>query len=138
MSYYAVIDTNVIVSAMIKWDSVPGNILQYAFEGHITPILNEEIVKEYRAVLMRPKFHLTDDIVNSVLDRLEENGLYMDAESLEIELPDSEDLVFYEVVMESRKTEETYLVTGNIKHFPREYYIVSPREMLDILEKEKF
>lgn len=137
MKYYAVLDTNVIVSAMIKWDSVPGNILEYAFKGRIIPVLNEEIVKEYRTVLMRPKFHLTDDIVNSALNRLEETGIYIDAESLEMELPDPKDLVFYEVVMEGRKNKETYLVTGNLKHFPKEYYIVSPREMLAILQNEK-
>lgn len=95
---------------MIKWDSVPGNILRHAFEGNVIPVLNEEIIREYRAVLTRPKFHLTDDIVNSVLDRVEEKGIYVDAESLEIELPDPKDLAFYEVVMESRKTSKKYVV----------------------------
>ena len=28
MKYYAVIDTNVLVSAMLKWNSVPGTILK--------------------------------------------------------------------------------------------------------------
>lgn len=78
---------------------------------------------------------MTDDIVNSVLDRLEEIGIYVDAELLDTELSDPKDLIFYEVVMESRKNEESYLIIGNLKHFPREYYIVSPREMLDILEE---
>ena len=136
MKYYAVIDTNVIVSAMIKSDSVPGSILKYALRGLIIPVLNEEIVKEYRTVLMRPKFHLTKEIVNSVLSRLEETGIYVDAESLEIELPDPKDLVFYEVAMEGKKSQETYLVTGNLKHFPEEYYIVSPRGMFDIVQKD--
>lgn len=31
MKYYAVIDTNVLVSAMLKWDSILGNILELAF-----------------------------------------------------------------------------------------------------------
>lgn len=46
MRYYAVIDTNVIVSAMLKWNSVPGNILELAIEGPITPVLNEKILEE--------------------------------------------------------------------------------------------
>ena len=41
MKYYAVIDTNVLVSAMLKWDSVPGNVLELAFSGVIVPLLNE-------------------------------------------------------------------------------------------------
>jgi len=62
MRYYAVIDTNVLVSAMLKWDSVPGSVLALTFDGPIIPILNREIVAEYREVLSRPKFHLTRDI----------------------------------------------------------------------------
>ncbi len=63
MKRYAVIDTNVLVSAMLKWTSVPGNILEFAFSGTIIPVLNDEIVAEYHEVLMRDKFHLTKDIV---------------------------------------------------------------------------
>ena len=60
MKYYAVIDTNVLVSAMLKWNSVPGNIMELVFSGTIVPLLNEQIVKEYRDVLSRPKFHFTE------------------------------------------------------------------------------
>ena len=48
-------------------------------------------------------------------------------------LPDMKDLPFYEVVMEKRQTDDTYLVTGNQKHFPNRTFIVTPKEMLDIL-----
>lgn len=65
MRYYAVIDTNVLVSAMLKWNSVPGNVLELTFSGTIIPLLNERIVKEYREVLGRPKFHLTQDIIEA-------------------------------------------------------------------------
>lgn len=133
MTYYAVIDTNVLVSAMLKWDSVPGNIMELAFGGSIVPILNESILAEYREVLSRPKFHLSEDIINDVIDTINENALYVDAEQLEIELPDPKDRVFYEVVMEERKEEDAYLVTGNIKHFPQKPFIVTPRQMLDII-----
>ena len=40
---------------------------------------------------------------------------------------------FYEVVMEERKEENAYLVTGNIKHFPTKPFIVTPRQLLDII-----
>ena len=133
MTYYAVIDTNVLVSAMLKWDSVPGNIMELAFSGSIVPILNDSIMAEYRKVLSRSKFHLTDEIINDVLDTINENGLYVDAEELEIELPDPKDRVFYEVVMEERREEDAYLVTGNIKHFSAKPFIVTPRQMLEII-----
>lgn len=136
MKYYAVIDTNVLVSAMLKWNSVPGNVMELVFDGPIIPVYNSEILKEYREVLSRPKFHLTKEIVDDVLDNLEHRGISVEAETLDIVLPDPKDRVFYEVVLEERKTEEAYLVTGNIKHFPVETFIVTPRKMLDIVFSE--
>lgn len=133
MKYYAVIDTNVIVSAMLKWNSVPGNIVEFSFNGLIVPVFNDEIIKEYRDVLLRPKFHLTEQIVNDVLDAISENGVYVNGEKIDVELPDPKDRVFYEVVMEKRREEDAYLVTGNLKHFPVKTFIVTPREMLDII-----
>ena len=133
MKYYAVIDTNVLVSAMLKWQSVPGNILEFAMDGMIVPVLNKDIVAEYKAVLSRPKFGLTEDIVTDIIDSLENVGFYVDAEAIAVELPDPKDRVFYEVVMEERKERDAYLVTGNIKHFPAEPFIVTPRQMLDII-----
>lgn len=136
MKYYAVIDTNVLVSAMLKWNSVPGNIMELVFDGPIIPVYNSEILKEYREVLSRPKFHFTKEIVDAVIENLENQGINVEAETLNINFPDPKDAVFYEVVLEKRKSEEAYLVTGNIKHFPLEIFIVTPREMLDIVFSE--
>ena len=136
MKYYAVIDTNVLVSAMLKWNSVPGNVMELVFEGPIVPVYNSEILKEYREVLSRPKFHLTEEIVDAVLENFENRGISVEAETLDIVFPDPKDRVFYEVALEERKTEEAYLITGNIKHFPIETFIVTPRKMLDIVFSE--
>lgn len=133
MKYHTVIDTNVLVSAMLKWNSVPGNIMQLAFEGPIIPVYNSDILKEYQEVLSRPKFHLTKEIVDDVLENIQTRGINIEAEPVNIILPDPKDRVFYEVVLAERKSEEAYLVTGNTKHFPIETFIVTPREMLDII-----
>jgi putative PIN family toxin of toxin-antitoxin system len=136
MKYYVVIDTNVLVSAMLKWESVPGSIIELAIEGFVVPVLNDIILNEYREVLLHPKFHLTEDIVSDILTSIKENAVFVDEEHIDIELPDEKDRVFYEVVMEERKDEASYLVTGNIKHFPEKPFIVTPREMLDIILKD--
>ena len=133
MAYYAVIDTNVLVSAMLKWSSVPGNVLELAFSGTIVPVFNKQILKEYREVLSRPKFHFTKEIVATIVSEIERLGLCVDAEEVDIIMPDPTDRVFYEVVMEKRKTDDAYLVTGNLKHFPEEPFIVTPRQMLEII-----
>ena len=44
---------------------------------------------------------------------------------------------YYAVLMEKRKEDEAYLVTGNLKHFPVRTFIVTPREMLDILQETR-
>jgi putative PIN family toxin of toxin-antitoxin system len=137
MKRYAVIDTNVLVSAMLKWTSVPGSIIEFAFSGVIIPVLNERIVEEYREVLMRDKFHLTKEIVDDVIQALEDQVEYIDTDNMDYELPDSKDVIFYAIVMEKRKEENAYLVTGNIKHFPSVPFVVTPKEMLDILSEEK-
>lgn len=48
---------------------------------------------------------------------------------------DMNDAPFYEVVLEKRD-DNAYLVTGNIKHFPKEPFIVTPRELLSILNSK--
>nr|WP_308509350.1 putative toxin-antitoxin system toxin component, PIN family [uncultured Stomatobaculum sp.] len=137
MKYYVVIDTNVLVSAVLKSHSVPGSIVELAFDGPIIPILNEAIEKEYREVLSRPKFHLPEDLIEGIMSTFHKRAIYADAKHLDVELPDPKDLVFYEVVMEERKEEEAYLVTGNIRHFPNRPFIVTPREMLDIILRDQ-
>lgn len=133
MKYYVVIDTNVLISAMLKWNSIPGNVVELAFDGPIVPVLNEQIVEEYREVLSRPKFHLTEAIISDVLENIQRRGIFINADFIDIELPDPKDRVFYEVVMEKQKAGDAYLVTGNIKHFPIKPFIVTPREMMDII-----
>ncbi len=133
MKYYAVIDTNVLVSALLKWDSIPGTIMEFVFQGTILPLLNESIAKEYQDVLSRPKFHLTEDIISTILSEINQLGIYLDAPKTDILLPDPKDAVFYEIVMKGREKENAYLITGNIKHFPVKPYVVTPRQMLDII-----
>lgn len=134
MTRYGVIDTNVLVSAMLKGNSVPGLVLKHVLGGNLVPVFNDTILEEYREVLLRKKFSFSEKDVHVLLEEMQEYGISMDAGKQDIELPDAKDVVFYEVVMEKRKDDPAYLVTGNIKHFPKEPFVVTPREMLEILE----
>ena len=136
MRYYAVIDTNVLVSAMLKWDSIPGNIMQFAFNNIICPLFNDEILNEYKAVLSRDKFQLSENDVNVVIEEITKAGINISENPIDEILPDPKDRVFYEVVMTARDSEDAYLVTGNIKHFPTKPFIVTPREMMELIMKE--
>ncbi len=133
MNYYVVIDTNVLVSAMLRWDSIPGNIMELVFNGSMIPLVNQEIIDEYREVLSRPRFQLDQSIIDDVIVTIEENAVYVDAKRLNVEMPDPKDRIFYEIVVEKRKQDDAYLVTGNSKHFPSEPFILTPREFLNMV-----
>ena len=97
----------------------------------------EEILAEYRNVLSRPKFHFPKDAVDVLLYGIIKRGIFIDAEPIEEELPDPKDVIFYQVVMNVRKTENAYLVTGNIRHFPVKSFVVTPREMIEIVNSNE-
>ena len=136
MKYYAVIDTNVIVSSMLKHDSIPGKILDLVILNIIVPLLNNEILEEYFDVLTRNKFDFNVDDVLKVLDRIKENGIVLNREQTLEDFVDEDDIVFYEIVMSAKNTMDAYLITGNIKHYPVRNYIVTPREMIEIIEEK--
>ncbi|WP_163438015.1 putative toxin-antitoxin system toxin component, PIN family [Fibrobacter succinogenes] len=134
MKYYAVIDTNVIVSALLKWNSVPGVVLQAVFNGFVVPVYNDEILNEYRNVLNRPKFGFSSELISETVSQIESLGVMENAlETVAEAMPDPKDIVFYSIALSHGKTAETHLVTGNVKHFPANPIVVTPRQMLDIL-----
>ena len=136
MTYYAVIDTNVIVSSMLKGTSIPGIIVSKALDGPIIPLLNDEILEEYREVLSRNKFGLDENAVNDLIDSLKKRAIYLDRTESEEVFDDPDGVVFYEIVMTARTATEAYLITGNKKHYPVKSFVVTPREMLDIIGEE--
>lgn len=136
MKYYVVIDTNVIVSAAIKINSNPGLILRLVDDGIIIPLINEEIISEYINVLKRPKFHFDTSLIEDLISMITKNAISVKNETIDIVLPDEKDRVFYEVVVKSNEIRESKLVTGNIKHFPITHFIVTPKELCDIILKQ--
>ena len=134
---FAVIDTNVIVSALIatKPDSYPLMVLSNVYQGPIVPVYNDEILAEYRDVLYRDKFHLKSEDIELALKTITETGLNLARTSvLGEDFPDPKDVVFYEVKMSK---DDAYLVTGNVKHFPKKPFVVTPKEMVEILNGKK-
>lgn len=135
MTYYAVIDTNVIVSSMLNGTSIPGIIVSKALDGPIIPLLNDEILKEYTEVLNRNKFGLDKIAINELMSSLKKRAIYLDRTESKETFNDPDDIVFYEIVMTARTSTNAYLITGNKKHYPIKSYVVTPREMLDIIDK---
>lgn len=135
MLCYAVIDTNVLVSALISnhTDAATVQLVGRLISGEIVPVYSDEIMCEYREVLGRKKFRFEQDMINYILLAIERYGVVLEPSATGVILPDMKDLPFYEVVMDKRE-DEAYLVTGNLKHFPAQPFTVTAREMLNILD----
>lgn len=136
MKVYAVFDTNILVSAMIS--RRPDSAVVLAFEtllsGEVTPLYNDEIIQEYTDVLHREKFHLPKSLVEAVICQIKTNGIATERIVTNEVFPDSSDAVFYEVALSKG---DTFLVTGNIRHFPKKHIVVTPAEFLELIGKNK-
>jgi putative PIN family toxin of toxin-antitoxin system len=131
---YAVIDTNVLVSALLSRhpDTATVQVISAISEKGICPLYNHEIIAEYEEVLCRPKFAFPLQAVYSILGKIVELGMNTNRVRSSEFFPDPKDIVFYEVALSK---EDAYLVTGNTKHFPKTPIVVTPAEMLEILKK---
>ena len=136
--YYAVIDTNVLVSALIsrkKNITAPVKIVEYIFDEVIIPVFNEEILEEYKDVLSRKKFNFEIADIEELIFQIKKSGVHENILKSEENFVDEDDRVFFEITLSYLEVEkETYLVTGNLKHFPREPFILTPRQMVAIIE----
>ena len=133
---YAVIDTNVFVSALFSKNInvATVKVLDAIFQGKIVPLYNDEIIAEYEEVLHRSKFHFTPSLVNKYLKSICKMGISSERVHSDEVFPDQDDVVFYEVALSK---EDAYLVTGNTKHFPKTPIVVTPAEMMEILQRKE-
>ena len=131
---YAVIDTNVLVSARITKNpsSATVKVLNNMFNGTIIPIFNDEIIAEYTDVLHRPKFRMRDEDIKLIINYIKNYGIHSDRVPFDGTMPDEKDRPFYEV---SLSVEDSFLVTGNLKHFPVTPKVVTPSQIIAIIEE---
>ena len=136
-NHFVVIDTNVLVSGLLGRNpsSPTVGILNHLLTSKevITPLYCEEIFQEYENVLHREKFNFDQDEVEEVLKRIKDIGISSQRILSKTYFPDPKDVVFYEVALSK---EDSFLVTGNIKHFPEVDFVVTPAEMMAIIEED--
>ncbi len=91
-------------------------------------------MKNTKMYFNREKFHILESSIRKAIDSIRDNGIEVYPQPTGEILVDMDDLIFYEVAMEKRD-DDAYLVTGNKKHYPIKDFIVTPSEMIEILEK---
>lgn len=130
MSVKAVIDTNVLVSAY--WtsnpDSPPARVYRAVLSGAITALVNDEVISEYKDVLHRPKFGFNPEDIDKDIAFIEQAGIMIHPADSDANFPDIDDKVFFCTALAG----EAHLVTGNMKHYPRADFIVTPAQFCEI------
>lgn len=129
-----VVDTNVLVSALLSPGRTPDLALSAASRAGVVVLVDDRIEAEYRSVLARPKLTAIDPATRDArIASLLVQAERVEAAPLERALIDPDDRVFVEVALSGRAD---LLVTGNLKHFPPDLgvEVVAPRALLERLE----
>lgn len=125
-----VIDTNILVSALLTPSGSPARVIDHVLNGNVILCYDSRIIAEYQEVLLRPKFEFDKRAVKHVIDFLIRSGISIVPAPILDTFEDEDDKVFYEVAKSAR----AYLVTGNKKHFPKDSIIFAPQEFLSIVD----
>jgi len=137
----AVVDTNVIVSALINTNGIPAKILSLILNGNIKILYDNRIIFEYIDVLSRKEFGFPKEMIDDLINFIKHDGEFVNAEYIKRKFSDETDKKFYEVYKSAaigpaeHTGEAKYLITGNIKHFPKEDAIIIPKDFMQIYEK---
>lgn len=121
-----VLDTNILVSGLWSRNGEPARVLAFVLNGFLTPCYDHRIMLEYREVLRRPKFCFSEWEIADLLEQIAQDGLSVVPRPLDISFVDEDDRKFYEVAAHCNAK----LITGNLKHFPKDGVAVSVAELL--------
>ena len=128
-----VVDTNVVVSALLRPAGPPGRVIDLILARPLGLAIDERIFAEYAEVLRRPELRFPGPVVADLLDDLWRSAERVRAAALPIHLPDPDDAMFVEVGVTAMAQA---LVTGNLRHFPVSQRwglrVVTPREALSL------
>jgi len=121
-----VFDTNVLVSYLINENGTPARAVSLFYEEKIEIYYSNGIYEEYKEVLNREYFHFDRTKITKILNDLVEYGKLINPIASSFSIPDETDRIFYDTAKQSG----SFLVTGNLKHYPQETFILTPAEFL--------
>ena len=131
-----VLDTNIIVSALLNPLGAPAQVFSLAVDNVVQLCVCGAIYDEYEEVIRRPRLGRSEKLIAVALRVIRENGFWVKPARGIRACTDPDDDIFLECAQAARAD---YLVTGNIKDFPSSWLqtgIVTPRRFLDILSGE--
>jgi putative PIN family toxin of toxin-antitoxin system len=133
ISLRLVIDTNVVISAVLKPDGLQRTVFLLAITKPATLYVSPEIMAEYRDVMSRPNLKIRKGARQQFLQLIKNRSRSITpVRSLQV-ANDPDDDIFLECADAARAD---YLVTGNTRHFPKFWKktkVITAREFIGIV-----
>lgn len=129
----AVLDTNVVVSALLRPAGPPAAVVDLGFSRVFRWYITQLILAEYRIVLARKRLAIDARKAANFFADLEETAIEVTPARRLNECTDANDNKFLECALAARAD---FVVTGNTRHFPTRFQdirIALPRQFLTVL-----
>jgi len=127
-----VLDTNILVSALLQPQGLPARIFLMTLSGTTAQLcVSGDVYTEYEEVIRRSKFNRSEAVIESALRAIRQNGFWVKPSERVRACSDPDDDIFLEC---AQAAHAHYLVTGNQKDFPGKWadtQIVTARQFLD-------
>lgn len=132
-----VVDTNVLVSALLTAGGAPDQVIQLILQGELVPLVDSRVLGEYDEVLCRPRFMFERSAREDLMRAISSLAEHVVAPPLKVSLPDPDDRMFVEVALAGAADA---IVTGNVAHFrPKSgtiaVEVLAPRTVVDRLRR---
>ncbi|MEO7143942.1 MAG: putative toxin-antitoxin system toxin component, PIN family [Bryobacteraceae bacterium] len=128
-----VIDTNILVSALLQPESLPAAVFMLALSGQVQLCVSGAVFAEYDEVIRRPRLKRSPDVIEGTLQSIRKHGHWVKPNVRVEECSDPDDNVFLEC---AQAAEADYMVTGNQRHFPERWKktkVIGARELIELL-----
>jgi putative PIN family toxin of toxin-antitoxin system len=132
-----VIDTNILVSALLQPEGLPAAVLMFALSGEAELCVSDAVFAEYEEVIRRPRLKRPPDVIEGTLQSIRKRGRWVKPRVRVEACTDPDDNIFLEC---AQAAEANYLATGNQRHFPdrwKKTRVISARELIELLMEQE-
>ena len=126
----AVVDTNVLVSALLSRTGPPRMILRLLLSKKMEWLVNDLVLEEYEEVLGRKDFGFKPSQIKTLMEFIGRYAVHAPYVPQKVSIPHADDLPF---LLCAHQGKADTLITGNKKHFPfpkQPFRIESPAEFV--------
>ena len=104
--------------------------MRLLLDNGFIPLYDADIIAEYEDVLHRSKFPILPEVADALISYIVEHGVEASRVNFDEPMPDEDDRVFYEITLSK---EDSFLVTGNLKHYPTSPRVITPADFINII-----